>query len=199
MPWTPEQCGVRLMSSIKVNLCLLAVSTLVTLAACGDANKQAVFPHPAGWQTTHKTAGSAYSANCTECHGENLDGGIAKVSCTSCHLGGALTIHPTSMIPALTKHKAYVAANGDISCANGSCHGTAYQGVTGSGPSCTSCHIGDKSHKHPLSWTTSALIDHRNYVNLNGSASCKTSSCHGVNGVGGPNNAPACNTCHEMK
>jgi len=238
------------MSQIKSSLTIAVTFAVCALSGCGDANKQAVFPHQTGWQTTHKTAGSANSATCVECHGENLDGGIAKVSCTSCHLGGALTIHPTSMIPALTKHKAYVNVNDTLACANATCHGTTLGGVTGSGPSCTSCHLGGPKAVHPTPWTsadhkayvnangTSACsnvachgttlagvtgsgpscsschlggprsvhptpwtyADHKAYVEQNGSASCKTSACHGVGGVGGPNNKPpACNTCHSMK
>jgi hypothetical protein len=88
----------------------------------------------------HMTAAKADITVCTECHGEDLAGGISRISCTSCHLGSPTSVHPTDWVPLFRTHGPYVAANGTAACANQYCHGTTLAGVPGSGPSCTTCH-----------------------------------------------------------
>ena len=80
--------------------------------------------------------------SCIACHGIDLDGGISKVSCLSCHSGPDGRIgHPSAW--ALTKN--------DIAHFHGSygrkfvnacsiCHGINLEG--GIGPSCSICHNG---------------------------------------------------------
>ena len=43
-------------------------------------------------------------------------------------------------------------------CETANCHGSSLTGVTGSGPSCTSCHIGSPTSVHPASWGTGTQI-----------------------------------------
>lgn len=81
---------------------------------------------------------------CAECHGLDLDGGIARVSCLSCHHGPDGVIHrpnhPVAWLAAsddrLHFHGVY-ATDFPTSCA-GFCHGNDLAG--GIGPSCFDCH-----------------------------------------------------------
>lgn len=136
-------------SSLVPRLSSLAVLLLglLFLSACGTANSQAPFDadaqkHAADWMPQgHRAAvQNTGTAACQECHGEDLSGGIAKVSCTRCHLGGALSVHPAAWEGSaiLTLHGQYVVANGSDSCKNTVCHGDTLRGV--SGPACNSCH-----------------------------------------------------------
>jgi predicted CxxxxCH...CXXCH cytochrome family protein len=66
----------------------LLLASLAALAACGKANGDApsvsaTGKHPADWVHTHPTAVQANVNSCTECHGEDLAGGITRVGCFS--------------------------------------------------------------------------------------------------------------------
>jgi len=181
-------------------MAMLALLCLLPLAGCGDSNSQASFDsatgtHPAGWLPSgHKIEALAHIDNCTQCHGSDFLGGTSKVACTSCHLGNPRAVHPELWGQfAYALHGSYVAQNGSARCATAECHGTDMSGVAGSGPSCSSCHLGGNLAVHPTSWTrifTTApgisptnLPDHGAYVNANGSAACATAVCHGTGGV----------------
>lgn len=108
--------------------------------------------HPSGWatQTSANFHGSSIKANnydmttCTSCHGNDLAGGIVKVSCYKCHQGsnGTLacnTCHGNSLNPAPPK---------DLSEDSLSTYATvgAHQNhLVGDGPfakvDCSSCHL----------------------------------------------------------
>jgi len=121
---------------------------LALLAGCGSTpNDKAPFSadtgkHAAGWlPAQHSTSATASTASCKECHGEDLTGGISGVSCTTCHIGGPTSAHPTDWgTSILTKHGPYVVANTSASCQNVYCHGANREGVANSGPACSSCH-----------------------------------------------------------
>jgi hypothetical protein len=134
-------------------VCALLLIGIMSLTACGTSNSQAPFnvdtqQHPAGWLPAgHMTAAQTDAASCQECHGADFSGGISTVSCTTCHLGGALSVHPATWEgnAILTSHGPYAVANGSLACANIYCHGADLKGVAGSGPSCSSgvtvgCH-----------------------------------------------------------
>ena len=130
--------------------CFLLLIGLVMLAGCGSTtNDNAPFQadtgkHAANWlPATHMTQAKADIAACKECHGEDLLGGIAKVGCVSCHLGGPTSIHPADWAgdAILTKHGPYVIANNTTACRNVYCHGYNLEGVANSGPKCNgTCH-----------------------------------------------------------
>ncbi len=118
-----------------------------SLIGCGDPNAQSPFDadvnqHAAGWLPQgHAAAARLDVASCKECHGSDLLGGIAIVSCTTCHLGGATSAHPGDWGTNLLRmHGPYVVANSSAGCKNLYCHGNVLQGVTDSGPACTACH-----------------------------------------------------------
>jgi hypothetical protein len=139
--------------SYKIKLTIggvLLLTGTIFLSGCGTANSQAPFDvdaqkHEAGWKALgHREAvENNGTLSCQECHGADLTGGIVKVSCTTCHLGGPLSLHPTSWNgDANLNHRDYVLVGPTIlrACSNEACHGPDFKGVSGSGPSCTSCH-----------------------------------------------------------
>lgn len=79
----------------KIMPALFFVLGLLSTAGCGDPNSNAVFnpdrgTHPAGWLPSGHAAPAMADANsCAECHGSDLSGGIATVSCSQCHLKGS--------------------------------------------------------------------------------------------------------------
>jgi hypothetical protein len=138
----------------KVQLAAIAVGIgLSMIFGCSSPNSQAPFDadtqqHPAGWLPAgHMAAAQTNTPSCQDCHGADFSGGISKVSCTTCHLGGALSVHPETWAgdAILTLHGQYVVNNGSLACANVFCHGASLEGVANSGPSCSSgvtvgCH-----------------------------------------------------------
>jgi hypothetical protein len=198
------------MSQIKPTHFCVAVAMVVTLVGCGDKNDKVNFTaergHPSGWAVTHKTSAKAELETCTECHGDQLNGGISQVSCTKCHLGSTAAIHPTQWGSyAYARHSAYVKTNGTATCAVAACHGSSLQGVSGSGPACASaCHLGSATAKHPADWTVSkngALKNpkgHSDYAKAQGSNSCNNANCHGTDAKGVFLSGPSCYLCHPV-
>jgi len=160
--------------------------------------------HPASWGTSSvdldhgpyvQTNSSSACAN-EYCHGTLLTGvDQSGPSCTSCHLGGIGSSHPTDWAtPIALNHASYVEANGTSSCANAACHGTDLLGNTG--PSCSSCHLGGATAVHPADWTAPAFANHAQYVLVNGVSSCQNNYCHGSSLTGVAGSGPSCTSCH---
>jgi len=76
---------------------------------CGDENSQAVFNsesggnHPSGWATGHKTSARANPVGCSECHGDNFDGGISRVSCMNPTAVNGFSCHATNPLESPTE------------------------------------------------------------------------------------------------
>lgn len=182
---------------------LLLPLLLFMLAGCGDTNSQgtnldtATGKHPSGWLPSgHTTEAKAHMDTCADCHGADYLGGISKIACTQCHLGNQKSFHPIQWGNfAYALHGNFVKLNGTTSCANDNCHGADLRGVIGSGPSCTQCHLGGPTSKHPVAWSTKIVL-HKDYVALYGSTSCRNSFCHGPDLKGVFMSGPSCNTCH---
>lgn len=157
--------------------------------------------HPTSWgdaiDTLHgnyaKLNGTTACAN-AKCHGASLDGiGAAGPSCTLCHMGGVASIHPTNWGSyAYALHGSYAKINGTTACANAFCHGAALTGVSGSGPSCTLCHLGGVNSKHPVEWNGNIQL-HKTY---NDYGSCRNIVCHGADFNGVYLSGPSCYICH---
>jgi len=184
-------------------LCL--ITGLLVLVGCSDSRTNSgIFvngEHPAGWLPAgHVASAQADITTCESCHAPDLSGGIAGVSCVSCHLGGANSVHPAEWSGMTgTAHAPYATANGTAACANEFCHGTTLGGVPDSGPSCSSCHLGGPTAIHPAAWGTAILTQHGPYVVANSTAACANAVCHGLtlNGVAG--SGPSCKTaCHSF-
>ena len=186
----------------------LFLLSLFLLAGCGGGSSETETPlqnqpqitvqtHPAGWLPGgHAPEAKASKETCTVCHGTDLTGSTTHVSCTQCHLGNPESIHPTQWGNfAYALHANYVRQKGTSDCANVTCHGLNLEGVQGSGPSCTQCHMGGVNSKHIVEWNTNIEL-HRDYIASNGSVSCRVSVCHGTDLKGVFLSGPSCGTCH---
>jgi hypothetical protein len=187
----------------KARKYLLLAAVVLTIIGCGSPNDQAPFDndaqnHTPTWIADHSATAETASASCAECHGEEFAGGISGISCTSCHLGGPFSAHPTSWTqPIALDHSTYVELNGTVGCSNMDCHGTDLLGGT-TGVSCTACHIGGTLSIHPADWAGQITTAHGNYVNINTTSSCSNIYCHGTNLEGVSGVSPACDSCHAM-
>jgi hypothetical protein len=208
------------MSSLRSRILLLSLLTLLTLtlAGCGSKNAQSSYtPTSGGAHTTagwlpavHATTAEANINACAECHGADYAGGTSKVACTECHMGDQQNVHPLSWgYQAYSAHATYVGTNGTTACSNVYCHGTKLTGVTSSGASCSSCHLGGASHIHPYdstldattnfnNWasTTTSTNFHGTYVTNNGVNSCENAVCHGTDLGGVTGSGQSCQACH---
>ena len=147
---------------------LLLLAGLLFMAGCGSSTPNSKASsgansegqHAAGWLPAgHMTAAQEDEAACAECHGSDYAGGISRVSCTACHLGGVNSVHPLDWGTSIDAvHGAYVDTNTNTACASTYCHGTDLGGVADSGPSCTSCHLGGTTSIHPASFGTGSQI-----------------------------------------
>jgi hypothetical protein len=204
MPRPAEQREVQGMSQVGkiIVLSAMVLAGLLALASCGDSNPQAPFDpgvgHPENFlPERHALQAASGISTCTECHGEDLGGGISGVACTSCHLGDSTHIHPLAWDGFVyARHGAYVDANGNASCAAAFCHGRALTGVAGSGPSCSSCHLGGVDKIHPAGWDGFAYAVHDVYVEQNGTTACANGACHGPSLTGVAESGPSCTSCH---
>lgn len=215
------------MSSIKPSHVILFSLLALALGGCGDKNDKAVFipegGHPSDWTSTHKTSAKANLESCVECHGENLDGGISKVSCISTTAVSGFTCHATSPV---------VNQSGCVSCHGGLPSGpfgtlapnrkgahTKHTALAGIG--CGTCHLnagsGTAGHAKAdasggrskatvaLSTGFSANVTSGTF-GYNADGTCSNVSCHGgkttpawtgsINIVSNDNNI--CLTCHEQ-
>lgn len=101
--------------------------------------------------------------------------------------------------PVTAKHPSTWLPGGHVTVASGNtstcmeCHGVDYMGGT-SKVACTSCHMGDQSHKHPLQWGPFSYSGHGTFVKNNSSSGCDNIYCHGptLTGISGP----SCSSCH---
>ena len=190
---------------------LLLLLSVFLLAGCGNSNSSTDFGtgpgttravsgiHPSDWLPSgHETAAKVNILTCTDCHGNDFAGGTTNIACTKCHLGNQQSVHPVQWGNfAYALHGSYAKLNGTASCANVNCHGVNLEGVQGSGPSCTQCHLGGPTSKHPVAWNTNIVL-HRDYVGSKGSSSCSVSVCHGADLKGVFLSGPSCGTCHSF-
>lgn len=189
----------------------------LALSGCGDANQRASFDnttgkHPVNWIPAGHSAAAEQDINgCAECHGEDLRGGIAKVSCVQCHVEVPTSVHPALWGEvAYAMHPGYVQTNGSASCALAECHGTNLLGGA-SAPSCgINCHRGGSAAAPQIhAWgavgaTTSAdITGHSDWLAANlvnghfSYATCRNEVCHGATLQGVWLSGPACTRCHN--
>lgn len=186
-----------------------------TLWGCSDLNGNApaldaAGKHPENWIVDHRSAykasiaasGSAAS-QCASCHGADLAGGIAKVSCFSSGIAGlSCHVHPADFRQG-TRHGA--AAKGKPGLSSGfsfcrSCHGSEYAGGTLSQVSCFSsasakdsafaCHGSNSPHpKRP--WFGGSIHTSTDQENA---VSCMACHSNGANSALKPATVPPAGT-----
>jgi hypothetical protein len=95
-------------------------------------------------------AGTFDAALCTQCHGAGLQGGIARVSCFSCHNGPDGSIgHPAGWVSGKDNPATFHGRYGrDLVAGCTTCHGVTFNGSivllgpSGFAPACSTCHNG---------------------------------------------------------
>ncbi len=143
-------------------------------------------------------------SDCSQCHGQNFNGGNLSPTCVTCH--SAISVHkPGILNPSSPEfHGRYQLTNGFTNCQQ--CHGENFAGGTIS-PSCATCHSTINVHKAGILDPSSADFHGKYIANNNWNLpNCK--QCHGTNYGGGlistsclschnqPSGPEACNTCH---
>ncbi len=114
--------------------------------------------HPVDFLSTHPGFAVSDVGECKTCHGEDLTGGIANVSCfqnaANCHHGTV----SSWVSPAVHGSEAKKApgSSGFVSCQI--CHASDFSGG-GSGVSCFLCHA---PPPHPSQWRTGDTFSHTN-------------------------------------
>ena len=170
----------------RLTACSIGLLLLAALATGCSKHRGAPFDpdagHPEDWVADHGQSYLESAAHCTDCHGADLRGGIAKVSCfaaslngAACHSGGPdAFIHPDGWGAVGAHGPPAIAAPGATSglayCAV--CHGADFAGGAVNTP-CGSCHGVPAPHPR-APWR--------------GGASSHTKV--------DPGNAPACAQCH---
>lgn len=203
-------------TSLALALVVLAFLGVLSLAGCGDKNKASDYDpdigkHPADWlPTRHGQAALEHIETCRPCHGDDFTGGISKVACTQCHLGGVGGFTPFGIGSAESQihgplgyyyHAIYVNQHGATGCATTFCHGVNLKG--GTGPACDACHmqpvtgVNGPFSVHPLEWRDQITL-HGGFVLQHGASACRNAVCHGPQLQGVFLSGPACNDCHNF-
>ena len=191
------------MSTIKVFLLVSVFGFLIS--GCSKLKKELPEPtsptilHSAGWNDTSKAnfhgfylkAKSWKRNDCIQCHANNSEGGVSKVSCFSCHSlyphkDGWVDVNSNSFHGTVLKDSSWTLG----ACRK--CHGTDLNGGI-SGISCTTCH---SVYPHISGWADETNPQyHGAFIKTNGwnSTVCKT--CHGANLTGGSSGV-SCYNCH---
>jgi hypothetical protein len=151
--------------------CFAAVLSLLVWGCAGSATDGPKFnettgAHPAGWIQNHWEEFVKNPSQCTSCHGSTKDpatsGGIAKVSCFTCHANGPW--HPAGwgdpsqhgrLGAQLAPSQDPTAMAGYAHCAK--CHGSNYDNPVGITPSCKSCHT--KAPHPDKPWVSTSLSE----------------------------------------
>lgn len=165
--------------------------------------------HPAGFVSTHPSFAGPSGAACTSCHGDDLRGGIAGVSCfsasrngVSCHASGP-AFHPESWLDCTSVLRSRAAW-----------HATAYQdNLLVNGHTCAQCHTPPALDNVPFgkcvqchftlsgarvppgsSWAHGILDGHSAFED-NTTAKAVCMACHDAHNRFGQE--PSCHNCHE--
>ena len=141
--------------------------------------------HGARWLET----GTQY---CAGCHGEDLRGGDANISCYTCHNGPSG--HPAEVWLVKTSESFHGLAASDrglSACA--ACHGEDYEGGI-SGTSCKTCHTSQSGHPAQGWLVKGDSKFHGIRLSQTGTQYC--AGCHGSDFQGGDAGVN-CFTCHN--
>ncbi len=169
---------------------------LIAVCGCGSSNSAApsfqATQHTTGWESpiSHGLQYVASPGQCKECHGQDLLGGSAKITCNNaCHLHsvppGPFYADWPSAHGDMAKGSPGVLANnvisGFLSCQN--CHGADYKGTSLSHN--VNCFDANNCHFHTMGMPHDAW---------NGQSPDWMQHTHAVVSA---DNAPACYPCHN--
>lgn len=187
-----------------------------------NGSLEVVGGHPAGWAdpSQHGRAANAQGlSGCKGCHGANLDGGSAGVSCASCHGAGwqsNCTFCHGTFTSGWTASQLKLAApplgtqgeTATTSRAVGAHQKHLSGGSIGPALACTECHAvpADLAHLDGTPTITFGAGARRGGANPSWTGvGCQAAYCHGTTLSGGSNTSPtwtggsaqaACGTCH---
>lgn len=194
------------MSHVTRGLRILAVGAALLVALTAGCSKKRGTPfdpddgHPDDFFAKHADSFQADSGSCVECHGADLRGGIAKVSCysasrdeQSCHAAGPAGHDTGWSLPGnhgATAKGAATPSSGFASCET--CHGTDFKGGT-AGESCFPCHGWEAPHaksgwdsggsSHQSTDEDNAAVCAQCHQSSSGTPDCFNNTlCHGASG-----------------
>ena len=159
--------------------------------------------HPEGWMESHSQYAQPDGSFCTDCHGEDLAGGISSVSCFTdsfqgqdCH-GNGPAFHPADWLNKNASGSTWHAdsyENGllinGFECVD--CH-TPPDIDDPDGGKCLVCHFSIEGSRTPGGWTH-GVENHSSFSGSPEQAVCVT--CHQINN--GFGNGPFCHNCHGI-
>ena len=162
--------------------------------------------HPSGWISTHPSFARPDGRACTECHGDNLRGGISGVSCFTasrngqgCHAGGP-AFHPLNWLDkGGTTFHGSAFENGalinNLACT--ACHDPANPSEP-PGFICLDCHFSIDGQRVPAGSTFihGQITGHTVFFTDN-VVNSVCISCHETNNTFGNMPQPFCHNCHE--
>lgn len=167
-------------ASFLAGLALLAVGCSTGAQNSGLALVDAQGNHPSSFLSTHPAVAVSDVEQCKTCHGDDLAGGIAKISCftAACHHGTIPTWADSSVHGASAKQAP--GSSGFAACRI--CHGTDFSTRLGTSPrNCFDCH--GVNAPHPAApWRSSTGPTHTSTSPGNASV---CAACHFP---GSPNN-----------
>ncbi len=159
---------ITIRSAASMFKAVCAVAFALLLGGCSTSNTQSTQlspkgEHPAGWLQTHYAEFIKNPDQCRTCHGSTTDpkaaGGIANVSCFSCHPHGP-SHAPGWEAPGQHGRLGAQAAPGVTAgfayCAK--CHGSTYN--NGPAVSCMTCHTKSPHPSRPWVGTSASAPSH---------------------------------------
>lgn len=203
-------------SKLWVRTCFAVASALLfwgcVQSATDGATKLVAGQHPKGWMENHFRDFVKNPDQCRSCHGSTQDpaqaGGIAKVSCFTCHPNGPH--HPAGWeapaqhgrLGAMTVADPAGNASGMAYCTK--CHAPDYKGFY-TAVSCFGCHTKAPHPDKPWVHKTNATLTNHDQVDSSNAYACSLCHTNGANSSMKPSTpapagtAPGCfnNTlCH---
>lgn len=197
-------------SFIILIMVFFSFALMVFFGACSTVNQDSPFTlvddtghHPDGWLEDHRTFAMPAGSICVDCHGDELDGGITKISCAtdsldgqSCH-GGGPAFHPVDWLNKTASANTWHAdawRNGllirGLTCEE--CHTPPDLNDPDDGK-CLLCHFSIGGSWNPGGWPH-GQSDHQDFTGSLEQAVCI--NCHEINiGFG---NQISCHNCHEI-
>jgi len=205
-----------------------AVALAILVWGCSEGRSSApqlnptTGEHPAAWMQNHWAEYIKHPDQCRTCHGSTSDpaaaGGVAKVSCFTCHANGVNHPEGWAADPATTGKPVPHGRLGAEAAPNPSdpkamagfahctkCHGDDYNGGI-SGVSCKKCHTNAPHPDKP--WLETTAIDpNHDKTDIGNAPECAKCHTNGANSTRVPTSVPPAGTapgcynntlCHDQ-